>query len=340
MGWFSKINSFTPWGATLNYLEREAGPNGNDPGNEANGRYFTQSPYDQGVWDENGNPLRLPSQDNPYIFSWQYEANRRAEQRRSMLWNDAQGALTQGANLLQSYRPGGSAALASGIYAQRANLYGMQAQTIEAPDVLMDWRRHQQHEANVESRRAARLSMGLQAANTVIGAVGAATAPGAPAAAPIAGAGGQAAPGGVPTGQSALTPGGGPSNLTPSTVGGPSVAPSMLQGPGVLSAPGAGGGGTGQARLPGGGGAGGGAGPVGPAGEASAGAAAAFPGGGGLGQDGNFSPSAAAASAARSAHPVVADAVTQEWANDPVRRSSTNALVMASRQRLMAAIKV
>ena len=101
----------------------------------------TQDPYGPNApqWDESGFPVG-PMPRGKYALDYQYEANRRAEAKRRALWGDAQNVMRQGLNLFQSYRPGGSAAAASGMYGQRAGLYATQAMNTEAPDLLIDWR--------------------------------------------------------------------------------------------------------------------------------------------------------------------------------------------------------
>jgi len=119
--------------------------------------YTSPSPYGAGApgWDPSGFPVG-PMPRGQYALDWQYEGNRRAEQRRQALWNDAQNVMRQGLDMLQSYRPGGSAALASGMYGQRASLYGSQAMNTEAPDLLIGWRDRKQQEADAERRQAER----------------------------------------------------------------------------------------------------------------------------------------------------------------------------------------
>jgi hypothetical protein len=95
-----------------------------------------------------------------YQFDYQYEANRRAEQRRQALWGDAQNSLRQGLDLFQSYRPGGSAAAASGFYGQKAQLYGTQALNTEAPDLLIDYREQLRQRAEDKIDKLNRITSG------------------------------------------------------------------------------------------------------------------------------------------------------------------------------------
>ena len=108
---------------------------------------------DKGTWDAEGFPTG-PMPRGEYVLDWQYEANRRTEQRRNALWGDAHQALAQGTELFQSYRPGGSAALASGQYSNQASLYGSQAMSQESP---VSGAADPSSEAHSTAARAARL---------------------------------------------------------------------------------------------------------------------------------------------------------------------------------------
>jgi len=159
--------------------QQRYGPNGIEifGGLDPQYEYHQQrrDPYGPDVqWDINGNPInqRLPRLEN--AVDWQFLANQKAEQRRSALWGDAQGVLGQGIDLLQSYRPGGSAALASGLFGQRANMFAAQAQDTEAPDLMMGYRQQKQLEADKEAKRAARFNRilgGIGAVSNLVGAV-------------------------------------------------------------------------------------------------------------------------------------------------------------------------
>ena len=139
----------------------------------------------------------------------QYLAEKRTAERNQRLMEqgmdatrarteEAGGALQQGLGLLQSYRPGGAAALASGSYSQMANMiYGQggreadiySAMRTEAPDLMFRYREHQRKSANRRAKRAR--IMGL--VGTAIGA--AATIATGGAAAPLMAMGGAAAAG-------------------------------------------------------------------------------------------------------------------------------------------------
>lgn len=152
--------------------------------------YQSPSPYSGNVqWDETGRPVGQMPRGN-FALDYQYEADRRTQQRRDALWSDARQALQRGAGLLESYRPGGAAALSSGIYGQMAGMYGQQAMTQESPDLLMGYREHKQEMADYERKKAegkARLLSIASAGTTLLGGgIG-----GAPVGAAMAAAGGQ-----------------------------------------------------------------------------------------------------------------------------------------------------
>lgn len=345
MGWFRK---------TFNFL---------DPGpSRFNDRpaFFGASPnpYDPSVqWDPQGFPVG-PMPRGEFALEYQYEANRRTDARRQALWSDAQNTLRQGLDLFQSYRPGGSAALASGLFQQRAGLYGQQAQSLESPDLLIDYRRDAQAKADIEARRAQRFSQVMGALQ--LGASVAGAAAGAAAGVPVPPTGpapvGPTTPGGQAPMPEAQPQGYG-AQIGPTTPSMPATLPMGAEGApwtpgaafsqgmnramGATMAPEGGGGGGGMAQ----GGGGGGQKRRGPAGGRPDGggggpAGAAGPGGGlggvGVGADGNFTQTAVAANAAASS-PVMTPLLTEEWAEDEGRRAKTAMMVMAATRELAMA---
>lgn len=115
--------------------------------------YQSDDPYKNPQnMDSGGYTDRLPR--GQWALDYQYLANKNAEQRRQALWSDAQNVLRQGTDMMQTYRAGGSAALASGVYGQRASLYGTQAMNTEAPDLLIAWRDRLRQQADVERQQA------------------------------------------------------------------------------------------------------------------------------------------------------------------------------------------
>lgn len=101
----------------------------------------------------------------------QYESERAVASYNQRLGYAANEAMRQGAMNLQSYRPGGSAAMLSGFYTGQANtLMGMRT---EAPDSMFRWRQVQADRAADKARRTALLTTGISAA----AALGAAALP-------------------------------------------------------------------------------------------------------------------------------------------------------------------
>lgn len=325
----------------------------------------SQNPYGPGVqWDENGFPVG-PMPRGRYALDYQYEANRRTAARREGLWNDANRSIQMGLDLFQSYRPGGSAALASGLFQSQANAFGIRAQSLEAPDLLIDYRRDAQAKADIEAKRATRINQVIGAAGavaSVVGAVGALsggsvppvsaniTVPGTQPAAPQTAAA-TATPGQAPA---AVAPAQAAPSQPAATYGG-SAAPQQQAG--GVAAPAAI-----QPSMPSPGPAGAGGGGAAPTavqrdangnviqGQNSGGAGMA-PGGrfanpnntgqpigmGGFGQDGDFTPTAAAASGMR-ASPMLESVVRTEWAQSRERQQSVSIFAAAARSRLLTAL--
>lgn len=352
-------------------------------GLDPSGRYYTdrgglpfyQTPNINDVrWDENGNPIGLegpPQGDAAYQF--QFQAEMRARQRQAALWGDAQNQMNQGLRLFQSYRPGGSAALASGFFQHSADLYAQQAQGVTAPDLLAERRKQAIDSANRYAGKNERFSKWISGINTAVSLIGAVSGAGVatgggytpsnqsdiieqPGYAPAT-QGGKPPPavgGGVPYGgaqtpwsgadvgnfnqgmQGAMRPAGG-GGLGPGGIGPPLPLTSNARLPGEGGTP------T-NAQQPQRGGQQGGlvartGGPGGPSGGLSG---TGGPGGmglglsGGLGQDGMFTNTAMASSAMR-ASPAVEAVVTLEQEQDPMRRATTAWMVRSSLQRLAEA---
>lgn len=149
--------------------------------------YESPDPYTSNVqWDATGRPIgRMPK--GKYALDYQYEADRRTQERRNALWSDAHGALNQGRGLLESYRPGGAAALASGIYGQQAGLYAQESMALQSPDLLMGYREHKQEEADYERRKAQENAQFMSLIGAGVGLLGLGAAGGGAAAAMGAG---------------------------------------------------------------------------------------------------------------------------------------------------------
>lgn len=119
-----------------------------------------------GAFDEFGFTENLPMADvGPYA---QHEANRIAAQRNARLGREAGAALYGGLHNLQSYRPGGAAAMASGMYGQQAATLLSMRQA--APDLMTMWRKVESDRARKDAERAALLSAGISAVGSLAGA--------------------------------------------------------------------------------------------------------------------------------------------------------------------------
>lgn len=291
-------------------------------------------------WDPvTGMPMIPGPVPGKWAVRYQEVAQRLTRQRQQGLWGDAQNVMRQAQDLLTGYRPGGSAALAAGIFGQRAGLYAQQAQSYTEPDLMSGYRQRQIESAQESARKYRDINTALgfmQASANVIGAVtGAGQAP-----APEIGQEGPQAPqtpyagGFTPQGEA-----GGSYSIAPG--GGLARAPAPGQRPGAPGAAPAPGGGGMAARMPGPTPAGGGGpAPGGPGAPGPGGAGAGLPPSGGFGafgMDGDFTPNALAASAARSSE-AVGGIAQLDFARSPVRISSTNAMMMSARQRLLAAM--
>lgn len=310
----------------------------------------TGSPYDEGApqFDASGMPTgSMPRGGN--ALQWQHEANRFARQRREALWGDAQQALESGRELFQSYRPGGSAALASGAYSQSASLYGTQALNYEASDMLIGFREEQRQIAEKRKKDQFKLSMMGQAFKPLSGGMPAqqdttpSTATEGPAAAP-----GGTAPGGAPLGQTGGTVGGAALGPTGGTVGGASLGPTGGAVGGAALGPT--GGTVGGAALGPTGGAVGGA-SMGPTGGIVGGGGVA--GAGGAGAAGAGTAGGGVAGAAGAAVPVVGAALAasqlstgatagqrvaaDRFAQSPLRSSSVRTMERSAYRRLIEA---
>lgn len=104
---------------------------------------------------------------------YQYAADKAAAERNAQLSRDASARIGQGIDLLQTYRPGGAASLASGMYGQQAN--AILSGKAEAPDVLAEWRRHEDFQARRRGNNARRTSQiigGIAAAGSLAAGIG------------------------------------------------------------------------------------------------------------------------------------------------------------------------
>lgn len=147
------------------------------------GRYAQQRSevYDaQGnlILDDQGYTPTLPGKE--VAVQAQYGSEKFIAGRNAGLRRDALASLRGGLGNLQSYRPGGAAALASPFYSQQADVLMNSQQDV--PDLLHDVRA----DAQAKADRARRIGQAIQVGATVIGA--AATIATGGVAAPLAGA--------------------------------------------------------------------------------------------------------------------------------------------------------
>lgn len=124
--------------------------------------------YDQPV-DELGFTEKLPGphQGPPT----QFRSEKQVAQRNANLMKGAFGRLGAGMDLLQSYRPGGAAAMTSGLFQGQANI--LAGSRTQAPDLLNYTRGAQAHRARKAAKRGQKMALigGLiQGAGTVAGA--------------------------------------------------------------------------------------------------------------------------------------------------------------------------
>lgn len=111
----------------------------------------------------------------------QAEHDRAVWRRRQQLMQDGVNYQKGALNLLQSYRPGGGAALESGVYTQLGQMQFQRAQMTQPMDFLSDLRRHEGAQAASRANRASERQVAVQLGAAVAQV---ATAYFAPAAAP------------------------------------------------------------------------------------------------------------------------------------------------------------
>lgn len=314
----------------------------------------------------NGKPIQRPGPD--FALDYQYLADQEAERRRNSLWTDAHNSIRQGLDLMQSYRPGGSAALASGLFQQNASMYGTQALNVESPDMMAGYRELQLDQARRERDQARKFSQRLALAQFGMNPLGILSSGPAqqntpvpneepPAVSPTPGQSTQGtSPGGTaPTGGGAAASlpggGGGGGGILSMQGGQPMYAPQGAYGVqlGPDGQPTSNvsrvGGGSGGATVEGGFGAGGSpGGPVGAGGSRvrQVGGGSGGGGFGGLGSGGGppiqTYTGQEAATRAQMAAPGATDVATSSWAADGIRSESIGLRVAAAHSALKDAV--
>jgi len=134
----------------------------------------------------------FPFVPHTYARQIQMEADMVADRRRQSMMQGGINYMQGATGLLQSYRPGGSAALESGIYGQTAGLMFERARMTQPLDYMSDLRRQEQDDAASRARRAERRSqyvqIGTSLATLAVGALTGGAGAAAMAAIPAAGA--------------------------------------------------------------------------------------------------------------------------------------------------------
>lgn len=313
----------------------------------------------------NGRPIQRPGAD--FGLDYQYLVEGEAERRRQGLWGDAQNQIRQALDLYQSYRPGGSAALASGLYSQSASMYGTQALNTFAPDMLSEYRNSELQQEKRERERARQFSERLATAQFGMNPLGLlnsgptpqpqAASPSSPAPDPTAPATQtQPAGGSVPVGNSGVATalgGAGPSGGVMGAAGGVTAQGTSAYGGGLgpqgqpMQSNVRGVGGSGGPTVDGGFGAGGSAGgPVGAGGGSRV--RGSGPAGGGMGGAGGagggppistFTGQEVAARGQMMA-PGASDAAASAWTANPIRSESVALRVTSARSSLLDAIGI
>jgi hypothetical protein len=304
--------------------------------------------------DPNTGALTGPGGLVPANYALQFQA-----MHDQAVWGQQQRLLRQGMDytrgalgLLQSYRPGGSAAIASNIYGQLGQASFQRAQLTQPMDLMGDYRRHETAVARQKANRQSEIGTAVQIGAIAAGAVTGGLGYGAIA----AGLGGLAA--GMAAGRASQDPNqnyGDPSLSGQSTSSsyitpeqaqpiGPSQGPTGA-GP-TMGPQGAGGGqALGAQSAPSQPGAPGAQAPQGQKQVAQGGqqqSQPGQPGGAGMGAppvglDGNFSPVAYAASRAHSlTHPIQQMAMSRMLATQLENDEVLQAFSVAIDQRLMA----
>lgn len=266
-------------------------------------------------------------------LGYQYRAQEIIRRRQNALWGDAANSIQQGIGLMSSYRPGGSAALASGLFQNKANIYQNQAASLEEPDLMSQYRDAKSSDADKAAKQARNIQLGLSAASLVAGVATGGAGFFLGGAAGAAGAAAQT-PGAAASGTSLRADAGMGGGGAPASVGGPGRVPG---GGGYSGGAGAayatpGGGGGGAPGTPGGGGVGAPGGSHSAAAGASVGAAA-----GGFGASGGFGGVDAAIAAMR-VHPAMEPIMLSNIAGDKSFASSTSLRAQSARRRLTRAM--
>lgn len=125
------------------------------------------------AWDEASlTPYGLTGPPTPdQAPRYQFRAEELARKRENFLFGEAHGQLQTAMGIFSRYQLGGpSGGAMMGLYRDRANLFGQQAQLVEAPDFMYRSREDAQIRAAREQKRASRMQLAaglVQAAATL-----------------------------------------------------------------------------------------------------------------------------------------------------------------------------
>jgi hypothetical protein len=103
-------------------------------------------------------------------LNWQDRHNQTVWNFQQRLLGASTGYLRGALGDLQRFRPGGAAALQSGVYGQLSQNLMNRAQLTQPMDLLGDYRRHEAHQARKAAKKAAMFALGGQLAGAAIGA--------------------------------------------------------------------------------------------------------------------------------------------------------------------------
>lgn len=106
-----------------------------------------------------------------YAREMQAQHEKAVAQRQQRMMQGGIDYMRGATNLLQSYRPGGAAALEANVYGQTAGLMFERARMTQPRDFLSDLRRHEQSQIESRNRRASDRAMYTQIGTTVASAV-------------------------------------------------------------------------------------------------------------------------------------------------------------------------
>lgn len=166
---YSSSDAFRDW---LTYLK--GGPaaySGLEHGTNQAARLENISRYQFSGYDEQGFPIGVPLVPARDALFHQFQSERVVAARNAQRRRDAIRSMGQAREVFESFRPGGVSALAAGIYGNQAQM--MFNDQIAAPDLMSDFRRHEQFKQRQRARKASNMAL----AGNIIKAAGIVAAP-------------------------------------------------------------------------------------------------------------------------------------------------------------------